>query len=232
MGGRVNPPRRTAGCPTLVRRFCGQGGKPCYANASGSRHQLRELRQIDVAPAHHADNLSRAAFPAEPGGYGTSARAFGDHVVPLGHEFHGLTDLLERRDDRAGQQMMRQRPHPRKDRLAAASVHPTRLPVGKILRRSRRQRPRQRRRRLRFCREHLHVLPTLFHGSSNAARQASTAECRYHAIHVRQVFQDLQPNRSIARDEFVVFEGMHKRSVHRWMSAFCQSSPAFVERSP
>src|SRR5271169_1454332 len=194
------------------------------------RHQPRELRQIDVSPANHADNLARAAFHALPGRYGASARALGDHVIALSYKFHGLTNLLQRRNDRPGQQMICQRPHPRKDRLAAATVHETRLPLGKTLRPPRRKRTRERGSRFRLRGEHLHLRSPLFHRGGNAARQTSTAERSYDAIHVGQVFQDFQPRRGIAGDELVVLKRMHKGSAHRRMRAFGQGCPALVER--
>src|ERR1700675_5183779 len=96
--------------------------------------------------------------------------------------------------------MMRETPHAGKDRLASTPVHPTWLPVGKALCRSGFEGERQWGRRLRFRRKHLDLFPPLFHGGSNPAGPASPAESRYDTIHIRQIFQDLEPHRGIARD--------------------------------
>src|SRR5436309_15152720 len=81
-----------------------------------------EGAEVNVAAGDDGNYLTTAGLARERGRRRAAGGAFGDHVDALGHRLDRLPYLVERDDERSGQPLGEQRPHPRDHRLAAGAI--------------------------------------------------------------------------------------------------------------
>jgi hypothetical protein len=167
----------------------------------------------------------------ESGGDGAGARTFGDDVIALGDEAHGLAGLLEGGDDGASEQMMGERPHARENGLASAAINEAGLPVGKFLGRAGGEGEGERGRGFGFGREDFGFVAARFEGGGDAAGQAASAEAGDDGIDVGEVLDDFETGRGVASDEGVILKGMDEGAVHGGMGAVAEGLPALIPGS-
>ena len=76
------------------------------------------------------------------------------------------------------------------------------------------QRGGQRRGGLRLRRDDPRRRPQRAHRRADAAQQSAAADCADDRIDVGEVFENLESQRGVSRDEAVIVEGMHESAAH------------------
>src|SRR5579863_5491295 len=193
------------------------------------RGQLVEPGEVDVSAAHYGNHFSTPALSAQRGSDRAGSGAFRDRMIAFGDQLHGTPDFVQGNDDRARENVIRQSPHAREYALAAAPVHPTSRPAGKLLRGPFGERKRQRRSGLRLrCKDFYGGLRRL-HDRADPAAQPAPAKSGHNRIHVGEILQDLETASGVPGNEFVVFKRMHESARHGGMAPLAKGLPAFVE---
>ena len=190
--------------------------------------QLGEPGEVDVASADDADDFAGTALAGESGGYGAGSGSFGDDVIALGDEAHGLAGLLEAGDDGAGEEMVGERPHAGENGLASAAVDEAGLPVGKFLGRAGGEGEGQRSRGFGLGREDFGFVAARLEGGGYAAGQSATTEAGDDGIDVGEVLDDFETGRGVACDEGVIFERMDEGAVHGGVGAVAEGLPTLI----
>jgi len=154
------------------------------------RQKVRERSRVDVSTGHNTHYLAASCPARHRGGDWCRARAFSDDSRPFYEQTNRGGDLIDRRNERAGDQLADNWKHLRKYATTADSVHKTGDAVDGD-RFVRGERGGQRRGGRDLAREHRGARSERANRGGDAARQSSASERDEHCIYIRQIFNDL-----------------------------------------